>query len=97
MSNLSNRDGTPGKVYTFPLTTEMGTHRSSSTNRAWSLRGRESSVGIWTMRSLAVRASEGVSQLKSALACWGLVRRRMRAKASSWSFRGRLKAWAIDW
>lgn len=59
------RRGTPGKMCTFPLTTAMGTQRSSLGKRNCFSSGIESSVGNSTIRSFAVFAGESSSQLNA--------------------------------
>lgn len=55
--------GTPGRMWTLPLTTAIGTHRSSHGKRNCLVRSRLASVGISIILSLARRAAESSSQL----------------------------------
>lgn len=68
----SHREGTPGNIWMFPFTTEIGTHRLSDTKRNWLFKSRLSSVGSLTIRNLACSAGESVSQSKFGVSVSGL-------------------------
>jgi hypothetical protein len=88
--------GTPGRMWILPLTTLTGTQRSSWGKRNCVLGSRASSVGRMTMRRRARRAGVSVSKSFGGWPGLGTERAFMRSKASWLSFRGRLKALAME-
>lgn len=89
--------GTPGRIWTFPFTTLIGTQRLSSTNRTWSSIPRVVSIGSLIMRFLASSAGEGTSYEKLGCDGCGLESFFILDRASSCSTSFKPKAVAIDW